>query len=178
MCIFCHTWIFRNDWGQPYLSVSDLLALYLGCTINIILIMMRLVTFACVVKRKKQFYFRNYDRRSEQVSRIVLSLFQISVRELAEFLGGASPIWAVYRTHDSKILQMANSLRQRLGIPDAWTCPETLLKISFEFTLWQDGLVCLKKKIIGCSTVDFAVSKRLHNVIALGSHLQESLKGF
>lgn len=40
---------------------------------------------------------------------------------------------------------MANSLRQRLGIPDSWTCSETPLKMSFEFALWQDVIVCLKK---------------------------------
>lgn len=106
--------------------------------------MMSLVRFAYVVERKKQFYFRNYDRRSEQVSRVTLPLFPISVRELKEFRGGASPIWTVYKIHDSKIQQMSNSLRQRLSIPDLWTCSEAPPKMSFEFALWQDGIICLK----------------------------------
>lgn len=97
-------------------------------------------------EKEKQFYFRNYDRRSEQVTKTVLPLFQISVTELAAFLGGASPIWTVYRTCDSKIQQMANSLRQRLDIPDAWTCWEAPLKMGVEFALWQDGIVCFKKR--------------------------------
>lgn len=72
---------------KPSLSPPPLT---LVCTVNIILRLLGLITFAYVIGRKKKLNCRNNDRRSEQMSRTVFSHPQSSVRHLEVSLTGVS----------------------------------------------------------------------------------------